>query len=519
MFSKYAIISPLRIEQIIIMQCIKYWLLIQLVCVSSVASASVIDHFKAIKSNPKALYAFFKHMPKGGELHYHFDGSSPAETMLALADRGKYCLNPKTQTFKRFKTVCHGITAKQLLKNRTRYNQTIRAWSMKNFTPGQESRLEHFFYVFSKEETIQSDFDKQLLAHIIERAAHQDELYLEVIAFHLKNDSKYAKLIHSTKNMLDKKRILLTNLHFQNNIRRSLRDSSRLLKQSQHILGCHAMPRKAACSLTVKFQYYINREEPLDQIFAQALAGFATAAQSSDIVGINLVEGENGVISLRDYKAQMQIFQFMHLAYPTVHIALHAGELAPHLVQPEQLLFHIHDAVFIGQAERIGHGVDITHENNRTALLKYMAEKPVAVEINLTSNRELLTIYGKQHPLCFYLKHHVPIVLSTDDEGILRTDLTHQYVDAVMTYKLDYPTIKTINRNALTYSFLPGNSLWADAAKQIYVPACRNILGATCLQFIKKNMKAMLQWELENKLKKFEDEYSANSGRFSLRSG
>ncbi len=475
----------------------------------STAFFRIIDHFEAIKSDPKALYTFFKDMPKGGELHYHFDGSSPAETMLALADRGKYCLNPKTQAFKRFTTLCHGITASQLLKNRTRYNQTIRAWSMKNFTPGPESRLDHFFSVFAKERTIQSDFDKQLLAHIIERAANQHELYLEVIAFHLKNDSKYAQLIHSTTNMRDKKRILLSNPHFQNSIRQTIHDSDRLLKQARHILGCQkTMPRTAACSLTVKFQYYVIREESLDQIFAQALAGFETAAQSNNVVGINLVGGENGVIALRDYKAQMQIFQFMHSAYPNVHIALHAGELAPDLVKPEQLLFHIHDAVFTGKAERIGHGVDITHENNRAALIKYMSEKPVAVEINLTSNRELLTIYGKQHPLCFYLKHHIPIVLSTDDEGILRTDLTHQYVDAVMTYKLDYPTIKAINRNALTYSFLPGDSLWSDAANQIYVPACRNIFGATCLKFIKKNMKAALQWELEKKLKEFENEYS-----------
>ena len=495
---------PLQTEQIIMMRCIKYWLFIQLAFISPITLANVIEHFNSIKSNPNALYAFFKKMPKGGELHYHFDGSSPAETMLSLAEQGKYCLDPDTQTFKRFKHACHGITANQLLKNKTRYEQTIRAWSMKNFTPGQESRLEHFFSVFAKEGTIQSDFDTQLLAHIINRAADQHELYLEIIALHLKQDEKYAKLIHSASTMVDKKRILLSNRQFQNSIRQSIRQGNRLLKQSRHILGCNAMSQKAACLLTVKFQYYVNREEPLDRVFAQALAGFATAAQSNDIVGINLVEGENGVISLRDYKAQMQIFQFLHTAYPNVHISLHAGELAPHIVQPEQLLFHIHDAVFTGQAERIGHGVDIVHESNRTALLNYMAKKPVAVEINLTSNRELLAIEGEQHPLRFYLEHHVPIVLSTDDEGILRTDLTQQYVDAAITHKLDYPTIKTINRNALTYSFLPGKSLWKDAEKQVPVAECQTLLGSSCLEFIKANLKAKLQWSLEKKLLVFE---------------
>lgn len=479
-------------------------LLISLICLSSVASANVIEHFESIKSNPKALYAFFKRMPKGGELHYHFDGSSPAETMLNLAEKGQYCLNLHTQTFTRLTNHCSGLTAKQLLKNPAHYHQIIQAWSMKNFTPEKESRLNHFFSIFGKEALIQSDFNQSLLADIMQRAANQNELYLEIIAFHLHDDEKYARLIHSTKNMLDKQRILLANPSFQKSIKQTRQESQHLLQQSQRILGCSTGSQRPVCSLTVKFQYYVYRDASLDQVFAQALAGFAAASQSDNIVGINLVGAENRAISLRDYKAQMKIFQFMHLAYPTVHIALHAGELTPHIVDSTQLSFHIHDAVFTGYAERIGHGVDIRHENNLAHLLNYMAEKPVSVEINLTSNRELLMVSGKQHPLRFYLKHHVPVVLSTDDEGILRTDLTQQYVEAVLNHKLDYPTIKMINRNALTYSFLPGNSLWADASTQTYVPACDNIFATTCLQFIRKNMKARLQWELEKKLRVFE---------------
>lgn len=491
------------------MHRIKYSLFILLLCISTLSSATIIEHFNTIKSDPNALYAFFKAMPKGGELHYHFDGSTPAETMLSLASQGNYCLDLKTFTFNRFKRICHGITAKQLIQNPARYEQTIRAWSMKDFKPQQESRLHHFFSIFSKESTIQSDFDAQLLADIIEHAANQHELYLEIITFNLKNSADYSKRIKPLSNLHDKKRNLLADPDFQRSIRQSIHESSRLLTQSRRALGCHSIPSPAACALTVKFQYYVNREESLDQLFAQALAGFATAAQSNDIVGVNLVNAENGIIALRDYKAQMKIFEFLHNEYPNVHIALHAGELSPEIVQPDDLRFHIHDAVFIGHADRIGHGTDIIHEDNRTELLTYMAKKPVAVEINLTSNHKLLNIYGKKHPLQFYLKHHVPVVLSTDDEGILRTDLTHQYVEAVSRHKLDYLTIKAINRNALTYSFLPGKSLWLNASKQIITPACQNMSSIPCQQFIKANMKARLQWELETRLKAFEASYNA----------
>ena len=504
---KYAIIMHLHTKQITLMHRIKYGLFIPIACISFSASAGIIEHFNTIKSDPKALYAFFKGMPTGGELHYHFDGSSSPETMLSFAARGDYCLDPETFTLSHFKTVCHDLTAKQLLKNQPRFEQTIRAWSMKDFSRSKGSPINHFYSAFAKAGTIQSDFDTHLLANIMERAANQHELYLEMIALHLEDDKKYAKLIQSAANMAEKKRILLANPDFQNSINRSIHESNRLLTQSRKILDCDSMPEKAACSLTVKFQYYVNREESLDQVFAQALAGFVTATQSNDIVGVNMVGAEHGVICLHDYKAHMDMFNFLHTAYPKVHIALHAGEISPRLAKPKDLSFHIHDAVFTGQAERIGHGVDITHEDDLTNLLNYMAKKPVAVEINLTSNRELLNIYGKKHPLRFYLKHHVPVVLSTDDEGILRTDLTHEYVDAVIGHKLDYPTIKAINRNTLTYSFLPGKSLWADAQKQIIVPECQHLSSTVCQAFIKESLKATLQWTLEEKLRGFETSY------------
>ncbi|AHE67891.1 adenosine deaminase [Legionella oakridgensis ATCC 33761 = DSM 21215] len=274
-------------------------------------------------------------------------------------------------------------------------------------------------------------------------------------------------------------------------------------------MHCDTQPQQPVCNLTVKFQYYILREQPLDQVFAQALNGFIAASQSPDIIAINLVQAEDGIISLRDYRHQMQIINFLHETYPNVHIALHAGELSPKAVSPDALNFHIHDAVFTGKAERIGHGVDIAYENNAEILMNHMAKKPIAVEINLTSNQEILNISGVNHPLRYYLLHQVPVVLSTDDEGILRTDLTRQYVEAVLHHGLDYQTIKTINRNALTYSFLPGNSLWSNANQGIPVKVCLNLNSQACKSFIKDNEKARLQWQLETQLLAFEKQYNA----------
>ena len=90
---------------------------------------------------------------------------------------------------------------------------------------------------------------------------------------------------------------------------------------------------------------------------------------------------------MRDYTLQMKMLDYLHSVYPKVHISLHAGELAPGLVPPEGLRFHIRQAVELGHAERIGHGVDVMYEDDAPGLLKEMAQKHVMVEINLSSTK------------------------------------------------------------------------------------------------------------------------------------
>jgi adenosine deaminase len=89
-----------------------------------------------------------------------------------------------------------------------------------------------------------------------------------------------------------------------------------------------------------------------------------------------------------------------------------------------------------------------------------MPAKKVLVEINLTSNRDVLGVSGNNHPFPIYRKFGVPVALSTDDEGIERIDLTNEYVRAVESYALSYADLKQLARNSLEYSFLPGASLW-----------------------------------------------------------
>jgi adenosine deaminase len=104
----------------------------------------------------------------------------------------------------------------------------------------------------------------------------------------------------------------------------------------------------------------------------------------------------------------------------------------PNLTPANGLCCHIRLAVEQGQAERIGHGLDVMYEDDPYELLKEMAAKHVMVEVNLTSNDMLFDVRGNDHPLLFYRQFHVPVAFSTDDAGILRTDLTNEFMLGVL---------------------------------------------------------------------------------------
>jgi adenosine deaminase/adenosine deaminase CECR1 len=150
-----------------------------------------------------------------------------------------------------------------------------------------------------------------------------------------------------------------------------------------------------------------------------------------------------------------------------VKYAMHAGELTSGLVAPEELTWHINEAVRFAGANRIGHGVDMAWEKNSRSLLAYMKQQKVGVEINLSSNEFILGVKEDQHPITLYYKAGVPITISTDDAGILRTSITQQYVLLAKRYPfIPYKAIKEMVYNSIRYSFIE-----EDKVKTILIQA------------------------------------------------
>jgi adenosine deaminase len=220
---------------------------------------------------------------------------------------------------------------------------------------------------------------------------------------------------------------------------------------------------------------------------------------------------EDGRLSMQDYSLQMQMLDYLHSVYPSVRISLHAGELAPGLVPPAGLSFHIREAIDLGHASRIGHGVDVLYESDPAALLKEMSAKHIMVEVNLTSNDGILGIKGSDHPLAAYRAAHVPWALSTDDEGVSRIDLTHEYVRGALEQNLTYADLKQSARTSLEHAFLHGASLYPTPDDFTHrTPACAAPITPTsqptpaCQTYLTANEKAATQWELERRFATFE---------------
>jgi adenosine deaminase len=102
------------------------------------------------------------------------------------------------------------------------------------------------------------------------------------------------------------------------------------------------------------------------------------------------------------------------------------------------------------------------------------------------------------------------VVLSTDDEGVSRSDMTHEYQRAVQEQGVDYATLKQIARNGLTYAFIPGASLWADdgiapgAACAASLHANAVTPDTRCQTLLSESQKARMQWQLERDFTAFE---------------
>ena len=429
-------------------------------------------------------------MPKGADLHVHLSGAVYAESFIRAAGEDGLCVDTALLAFTKPPAApdSNGPPCKQgeepavsVPKEQKLYDALIDSFSMRTFVPKTgESGHDHFFNTFDKFGGTNKRHVSEWVDEVATRAAAQNEQYLELMETpDFKPAAGLAIEAGFHSNFAEYRDILLAH-GFRNSvpvISDYFDQIEAARREREHCGQPNASP---ACGVEVRFIYQVLRGLPKEVVFAQILLGFEMASADPRVVGLNLVQPEDCYVCMTDYRLHMQMIDALHALYPKVHISLHAGELEPGMVPPEGLTFHIRSAIEQGHAERIGHGVDVMYEDKPYDLLKETAAKHVMVEVNLTSNDVILNIKGDSHPFMLYRKYGVPVALSTDDEGVSRIDLTHEYVRAAVTYPLTYRDFKQMVRTGIEHSFLPGDSLWqASTPEKLDQPIaqCRGQLG------------------------------------------
>jgi adenosine deaminase len=230
--------------------------------------------------------------------------------------------------------------------------------------------------------------------------------------------------------------------------------------RSDLILGCGGSDPDPGCDVVVRFQYLTIRTQPLPAVVVQALMAFEMARASSLVVGVNIAGPETHEISLRDYDLHMEVLGTLGEWYPEIAKSLHAAELTDRLAAEVGAVDHLRLAIGPvnkggAAARRVGHAVSLDTEADRDQVLRRLAEERIAVEMNLRSNELLLGVKGLDHPLIDYLAAGVPIVLSTDDPGLMGTTLREQFEIAAGFEEVGYLDLRQFVLNSIHYSFLP----------------------------------------------------------------
>jgi hypothetical protein len=500
--------------------CLRYGviiLLISLHAASQTAEQKTARYFDSIRNQPTLLLAFLHDMPKGGDLHNHLSGATYAEDMIDWAAGDNFCIDRTTsRVLAPPCDTCEKYTPKPAIRcaygDHILYNQIVDAWSMRNWRAGEESGHDHFFSTFDKFSTVFGNHIAEAIATVTNRAAKENVIYIEYmhtvdrgaapnLAAKVGWDDDFAQL---RRKLLDAG---LKELAAANS-KTLAADESRARSE----MKCGTAEAEPGCKVTVRYLYQVLRGLSPEAVFAQILLGFELASSDPRFVGLNLVMPEDWYVPTRDFRLHMAMLDYFYGLYPKVHIALHAGEIAMGVVKPEDLSFHIRESVERGHAQRIGHGVTVMQEKEPIELMKEMQARDVLVEINLTSNDQILGVSGDDHPLRTYIKYGVPVAISSDDEGVARSDMTHEYLRAAETYHFSYPELKRMARQSLEHSFLPGKSLW-DSTKGTFrpVPACSRGAAVTaahaCSEFLAENERAREQWRLETAFAEFEKKF------------
>jgi len=198
-----------------------------------------------------------------------------------------------------------------------------------------------------------------------------------------------------------------------------------------------ARQAEKTCAITTRLIASVNRHESLD--LAAQVAALAQERIADGIVGLDLAGFEPG----HPPGAFASIFSTARAN--GLRITAHAGEWDT----GDNVAYSIEQ---LG-AERIGHGIRVLESPRAMQLVR---RYQTAFEVCPTSNYQSGAVADiSQHPMKEMLKRGLNVTLNTDDPGISRITLSHEYRLACETLNLSLEALKERILAAARAAFLP----------------------------------------------------------------
>lgn len=172
---------------------------------------------------------------------------------------------------------------------------------------------------------------------------------------------------------------------------------------------------------------------------SEEIAEASVRMRSEGVVGFDIAGGEAG----RPARPHAHAFEIA--ARGGLGITVHAGEAAG----PESIA----EAIFECRADRIGHGTRLFED---PALMRYVRDREIPIEINLTSNLQTRVVArAGAHPLRRYLDEGLTVTLSSDNWLMSGVALSGEYALAHRELRLTNDEIHSLVLNGFRSTFLP----------------------------------------------------------------
>jgi len=429
-------------------------------------AGSPAERFELAKRTEPELVAFLRRFPKGADLHNHAGGAVYSDYVIDEARAKGLRYDPESRGFTASEEE-HTVSLDELEADAAMLKAFFETVSMRGWYPNTDDGHHHFFQTFSHLGSARRT-QAQVLAEIVRRNRYQNVNYVELMMTPVPSATwgRFYEIFDELDlDDLPGSLAPYESLIEDPAIGRSFSEYiDELETEASRELGLSPTLSEPGTETAVAYIGSLLRTGPMERFFRHAIVMFTAMQSDERVVGLNIVAPEDHPASRRQFDGQMKILDFLWQRFDQPAITLHAGELTLRYAPVASMWDRIRRSIDEGHARRIGHGISIAWERDLVSLLEQMRDEGILVEINLTSNESILGVRDDAHPFQLYRRAGVPVCLTTDDEGVSRSNLTREYVKAVRRYDLDYDDIKTISRDCLVHSFLPKETKTARLA-------------------------------------------------------